>query len=200
MPPYELLSCGAPSAAPALRMAFGPGGRPLAQAVPPAMPLHLLVQAGEVGVVGHKLRVVLVLFPGHPGIRPAGADTRAAVGVPARPDGGAGTRTHRKLNFRFIAGIGVRLEFIADGLHPEDHAEYGEDRPFERIGPAQRVTRFGAMELPVAEPQHPEHGDHRERMPAEPPRGDEEEPPRPGPNAGHAQSLAPRQCWPARWI
>ena len=163
-------------------MASGSAGRLLAQAVPSAVALDLLVQPGQVGVVGDQLRVVLVSSLGH-GPRPVIGSEQ-----PRQPAAPAGSVARRQRPG--VAGI-RRLELVADGLDPE-HRRRRPRRPAIRTyRPSSARYLIGTMELPVAQPQHPSDGDDRERMPAEPPRREQEAPPWPGLNAGHAQSLAP---------
>src|SRR5262249_1821327 len=69
-----------------------------------------------------------------------------------------------------------RTELVLDRLGPEHHGEDREDRPFERVGPTERVPGYGAVELPVAEPEHPADRDHHGEMPGQPLGRDQEAP------------------------
>src|SRR6516164_6340280 len=146
----------------------------------------LLGEAGEVGVVGGEFLVVLAGLLIAAG-RPRGA--RRGHGYPARER----DRIPR-------LGRGGRVDLVPDRLDPEDHGEDREQRPFERVRPAERVSRLGPVQLPVAEPEHPQDAEDHERVPAQPLGGDEEPPPGGFPGTGHAPSLTgpagagPRVC------
>src|SRR5215469_12634039 len=88
------------------------------------------------------------------------------------------------------SGPGALLPpLVDDGLRPEHHAEDHEDRPLERVGPAERVAALRPVELPVTEPEHAPAGGDRERVPGQPPGADQETPTRVRLAACHAPSL-----------
>src|SRR5262249_27799155 len=86
-------------------------------------------------------------------------------------------------------GLGGRVDLVPDRLGPEDHGEDREQGPFERVRPAERVSRLRPVQLPVAEPEHPQDAENHECVPAQPLGGDEEPPPGGVPGTGHAPSL-----------
>src|ERR1022692_3772465 len=120
----------------------------LAQPVPPAVVLDLDVEPRQVGVVGAELVVLLLLaWP------PAGLHRPDAEGkVLGLTVGCAGV----------IAALDPEL--IPDRLDPEHHGETGEQRPLERIRPAQGIACQRTMKLPVAEPSHPPERDHHDHV------------------------------------
>src|SRR5215471_8788851 len=94
--------------------------------VPSAVVLDLGVEPGQVGVVGAELLVLVVLGPGRAGLhRPDGYRQVVLVG---RGPGGPGREPS------------LDAELILDRLGPEHHGEDGEQRPLERVGPAQPVA------------------------------------------------------------
>src|SRR5215472_1034357 len=161
----------------------------LAQAVPSAVALDLAAELGQVGVVLRELLVVLTVGRnlGFAGGQPVTFGRRPWLGALAGSRFGAGGQ-HDLAGARPVGG---RAQFIPDRLHPEHDAEDREDRPFERISPAQRVACHGATELPVAEPRHAEHRRHGEEVPAEPPGRQQDPPARGGRCVGHDLRLAP---------
>src|SRR5215469_5684362 len=104
----------------------------------------------------------------------------------------------RQFNGRAVVGGplgGARLPgallapLVDDRLCPEHHAEDYEDRPLERVSPAQGVPALSPVELPVAEPEHAPAGGDGERVPGQPSGAEQETPPRARLTAGHAPSL-----------
>src|ERR1700754_1300156 len=116
-------------------------------------------QPGEIVVVGIKLWVVL-------GGRPAHRD-------PDRPaDGNRGTWEAFRLFFllgRARFGLAARLaERHLDLAVPDEDHERREDRPLERVAPAQTVAAGGPAELPPAEGEASGGAHQPQDMPADP--------------------------------
>src|SRR6516165_316874 len=134
--------------------------------VPSAVVLDLGVEPSQVGVVGAELLVLVVLGRGRASLhRP---DAYREVILAGRDPGGPGREPP------------LDPELILDRLGPEHHGEAGEQRPLERVGPAQPVAGDRAVELPVPEPEHAPERDHHEQVPAHPAGLDQEPPHRPG--------------------
>src|SRR5580692_5836420 len=147
------------------RVVVDPPASAAVVAAPPGGALHLGVEPVEVGVVAAEVVVVGVV--GGPVDRP-GAD---AVGQ-HRP----GRRLGRRPVYFLLRRAAPGPELVPDGARPEDDPEAGEQRPLERVRPAQAVAANGAVELPVAEPEHPPERDDDERQPRQPARRDQEKP------------------------
>src|SRR5207247_9967698 len=101
---------------------------------------------------------------------------------------GSGDAT-RELDLARASARSGRVDLVSYGLRREDHGENREPRPFERVRPAERVSRLCPSQLKVAEPEHPPHAEDHEHVPAQPLGGDEEPPPGGFPGTGHAPSL-----------
>jgi hypothetical protein len=120
--------------------------------------LDLGVQLREVGVVAGCLRVVRVVsrLPDLPRADALRQDRAGGDGVGDE------------------VGLGLasapQVELVPDGPGPEHDPEHGEQRPLERVGPAEPVTSERPVELPVTEPQHPPECHDDEQVPAEPAR------------------------------
>src|ERR1700722_12111984 len=134
-------------------------------AAPPGGALHLGVQPVEVGVVAAEVVVIGVV--GRTVDLP-GAD---AAGQP-RP----GRRLGRRPVQLLLRRPAPQPELIPDGARPENHPEAREQRPLERVRPAQAVTADGTVELPVPQPEHPPERDDDEGEPPQPARVEQKNP------------------------
>jgi len=98
-------------------------------------------------------------------------DVRVPLDHLLGPENGARVLAQRRLGGG-RPGIGHLAppdpELIPDRLDPEDHGEDREQRPLERVRPAQPVAGQRTVELPVTQPEHAPEGDHHEQVPAQP--------------------------------
>src|ERR1700722_15554480 len=134
-------------------------------AAPPGGALHLGVQPVEVGVVAAEVVVIGVIgravdLPGADAVRQH------------RP----GRRLGRRPVQLLLRRPAPKPELVPDGAPPQNHPAAREQRPLERVRPAQAVAADGAVELPVTQPEHPPERDDDEGEPRQPARVNQKNP------------------------